>query len=71
MRIDLLLDINASLRELGNYVRVVDWQAGGRVHNWRNYVPTDLRARWADLSDDTRGAIYFMADEIAGREDWD
>lgn len=47
----------------------VDWEEGGRVHNWRNYVGYHTRALWHTLSDEQRVAIVRDADELANRED--
>lgn len=68
MRIDLLADVNASLKELGSSVKDTDWREGGTVQNWRRYVPAELRTRWVYLTDETRGAVYYVADQVAGRE---
>jgi hypothetical protein len=47
-----------------------DWGAGGKVHNWRNYVTEKVRALWPTFTEQ-RQALYEQADEIAGREEWD
>ena len=50
----------------------LDWNEGGRVHNWRNWVCDTLRDAWSILSDDQKIAVAINADEIAsGREEWD
>ena len=48
-----------------------EWDKRGRVHDWRNYVPAVLMDRWGTLSDETRLIVYAMAEEQAGREEWD
>jgi hypothetical protein len=59
------------LHALGKDLREPKFEEAGRVHEWRNYVPDEIQALWAQLSDEARGAVYFVAEEAAGREDWD
>ena len=47
-----------------------DWTAGGRVHNWRNYIGTDLRAAWPQLSDDLKRVVAENAQTLADAEEW-
>ncbi|AEH03666.1 RecX-like filament modulator [Pseudomonas phage PhiPA3] len=48
-----------------------DWEAGGRIHNWRRYAGQDLRLVWNTFSLDQKQAIYKTLDEVAGNEHWD
>lgn len=43
----------------------------GRVRNWRNHVPTELRKIWATLSAEARLCVYIMAVEQANKEEWE
>jgi hypothetical protein len=45
--------------------------SGGRVHNWRRYVPDVLRENWASLQIETRIAIILMAEAQSDGEEWD
>jgi len=47
----------------------VDWEAGGRIYNWRNYVGPKVRALWDDLNPELRIAIALDAFELASREE--
>jgi hypothetical protein len=49
----------------------VDWNAGGCVHNWRNYIPECVQDMWADLPEEARVIAWAMAEDIAGREEWE
>lgn len=49
----------------------MDWGAGGKVHNWRNYVGKNVRAIWGSFNAGQKIAIARDADELASREDWD
>ena len=55
----------------GDEVTAVVWGDGGRVHNWRNYVPPRLKKIWHHLSMEAKVVIYIMADEQASDEVWD
>lgn len=48
-----------------------DWDKAGRVHDWRNYISERVRELWPSFSDEQKIAIAEMADEHAGRENWD
>lgn len=48
-----------------------EWENIGRVHDWRNYISTQLRGIWSELSLDARIVAYYIAEEIAGQEEWD
>lgn len=47
------------------------WEATSRVHDWRNYVPEFVQARWDKLSNVAKICIYVMAKEQAEREEWE
>ncbi len=55
----------------GNEVLAVNWADGGRIHNWRTYVPTKLRKVWHHLGIETKVVIYIMAEDRANEEVWD
>lgn len=48
-----------------------NWEAGGRVHNWRSYISEDLKAMWHTFTIEQKRAISDNADAIAEREHWD
>jgi hypothetical protein len=43
----------------------------GRVHDWRNHVPSKIEAAWNSLSLETRLVVFGIAEELAGEERWD
>jgi hypothetical protein len=47
------------------------WDKAGKVHDWRNHVPREVQEIWDKLEPLAKQAIYFMATEAAGREEWD
>lgn len=49
----------------------IDWDSGGRVHNWKNHVGENVRALWNTLSDEVRLAIAHDAEVKAGNEEWE
>jgi hypothetical protein len=51
--------------------QAVDWNEGGRVHNWRRYVPDDIREAWGDLTPKERDLVMIMAEYAAAQEEWD
>lgn len=75
--VERLIDLELERRpfptrpEILNRLENPSWDASGRVHDWRNHVPQNLVNVWADLSIETRAAIYFIASEAASEEKWD
>ena len=47
------------------------WHDIGKVHDWRNYVPEDVKRMWRTFDDCQRDAIQAMAQEVADKEVWD
>lgn len=48
-----------------------DWDAGGKVHNWRNHVGDRVREMWDTFTEAQKRAIAADADAKAGEEEWD
>ena len=48
-----------------------EFSGAGRVHDWRNYIPSTLRALWNRLSTEARVVAVIMADCQASQEEWD
>ena len=53
------------------YINNPRWDDTTRVHDWRNYVPENVRCAWLELSEFARAAIIHITDEMANREEWD
>lgn len=47
-----------------------NWDDGGRVHNWRNYVSPELRLIWNTFTLEQKRVLCDAFDELAGRENW-
>ena len=58
------LDVNAEFYK-------VNWNEGGRVHNWKTYIPDAIKENWDDLSTEAMLAAYLVAKQMADREEWD
>lgn len=55
------------LNELSN----PNWEQKSRCHNWRTYVPEEVRKEWDNLDLEFRAGIYLLAQCEAEREEWD
>lgn len=49
----------------------VDWDEGGKVHNWRNYISDGLRRIWHTFNREQKLELVRSAEAQAAREDWD
>lgn len=47
------------------------WDQAGRVHDWRNHIPEEIRGCWGQLSPDARIVAYAFARRLAADEEWD
>ena len=47
------------------------WNEAGKVHDWRNHVPPDIRKMWGSFMVVQRYALVAWADELASNEHWD
>jgi hypothetical protein len=47
------------------------WQEAGRMHDWRNHIPEQLRRAWQRMPESARVAAYIVSAHEAEREDWD
>lgn len=47
------------------------WDAAGRMHDWRNYISTEVREIWETFTGEQRAAMARQADSIASNEEWD
>lgn len=48
-----------------------EWDEGGRIHNWRNYVPEEIQSHWKKLSLETKLVVFRMAHIQAQNEEWE
>ncbi len=48
-----------------------DWDKGGKVHNWKNYVSDELKALWEEFSEKQRIVLGENFDSIASDEEWE
>ena len=49
----------------------VDWNEGGKVHNWRNYISDGLQRIWHTFNREQKLELVRSAEENAMRENWD
>ena len=47
------------------------WDEAGRVHDWRNHVPEEIKILWDALTWEAREVAFFMACQEADMEVWD
>lgn len=65
--------LNRAFSEIAgiNVLARPDFKNAGKVHDWRNYVPDEMKNNWNKLTDRERMIIIIICDEIASQEDWD
>ena len=47
------------------------FKKAGRIHDWRNHVPYEVKEVWNELSAEERKVFALMAGEAADMEEWD
>jgi len=66
--------INSSdIQHVLNARKVVleDFANVGYIHDWRNYIPDNIRKQWAMLSNGCKMVAFEIAEEVASSEEWD
>lgn len=48
-----------------------EFEKASKIHDWRNYVPTELQIHWPKLTIRERQIIILMAQWPADNENWD
>jgi len=48
-----------------------DFKNKSKVHDWRNYVPSDWQNNWEQFTKRERQIIAVMAQSQADKEEWD
>lgn len=48
-----------------------EWEKAGKVHDWRNHVPDEVRAAWNTFTDAQKLLLYNWADDLASSEEWE
>jgi hypothetical protein len=48
-----------------------DWGTKQLCHDWRNYVPSEVKNVWDVLNQDVKIVAYTMAKVRAEQEEWD
>ncbi len=48
-----------------------DWEAGGRVHNWRNHVDNAVISVWLHLPLEAKLVAYIEACKASSNEEWE
>ena len=42
-----------------------------KVHDWKNYIPEDIKANWSVLTPRERLLLAYQAQEVANNEEWE
>lgn len=48
-----------------------DWDAGGKVHNWRRHVSYGVKEIWHTFTTEQKRVLYEQADGLASLEHWE
>lgn len=42
-----------------------------KVHDWRNYIPDEIKEIWNDLTLREKQLLFIMAEQQADKEEWE
>lgn len=68
--INKLVDLIKEHREIG-HLDQPHFDKARRVHDWRNYIPDEIREVWSSMTVESRVVTYILAEKQANAEDWD
>jgi hypothetical protein len=63
-------DIIRKHRDIGN-MEEPQFAKAHKCHDWRNYIPDDVRAVWKSMTFESRIMAYLVAERQAKFENWD
>lgn len=52
-------------------LEAVDWDEGGRGHNWRNHIGSHTKGIWDSFTTEQKIALILDADFEAGNGNWE
>lgn len=58
------------LNQTPNDLREEDFKDVSKVHDWRNYVPHEIRVNWINLTEREHKIIYLLCYERVDLEEW-
>lgn len=47
------------------------WNVESRVHNWRNYVSSDVQRIWETFTPEQKHFLAVLFQDMANNEEWD
>ncbi|KOX53825.1 hypothetical protein ADL19_14700 [Streptomyces purpurogeneiscleroticus] len=47
------------------------WSEAGKVHDWRNHVPDEIRSMWSTFTPSQINELVDWAQDLASKEEWD
>ena len=61
----------STLSKLYDALLEPDFEEKNRIHNWKNYIPSQFKKVWPELTIEIKLSFYIMAELQASAEDWD
>lgn len=52
-------------------IEAPDWANTGKVHDWKNHVPEEVRIIWSSFTTAQKLALYQWSSSLADNEEWD
>jgi len=49
----------------------IDWNNRHRIHDWKNYVPGEIKNIWTELTINEKLLIYYQCGIQVDNEEWD
>lgn len=57
-------------REIG-YLDQPHFDKARKCHDWRNYIPDEVRDAWPQMTVESRVMVYILAEKQANAENWE
>ena len=62
---------NSDVKRINNPNWVEYFESSVHVHDWRTYIPDEIKGYWVALNEEAKYIAYAMAEMQASQEEWD
>ena len=70
MSVDNVVKLVRQHKDIG-YTDQPHFDKARKCHDWRNYIPDEVRDAWSEMTVESRVMVYILAEKQANAEDWD
>lgn len=70
MSVENVVKLVRQHKDIG-YTEKPQFDKARKCHDWRNYIPDEVREAWPQMTVESRVMVYILAEKQANAENWD